>query len=288
MNVTALLLADSRFPGGGHVHSGGLEEAAARGLVRTEADLPAFLRNRVRTAGALAAVFAAAAARPDPDWLLLDAELDARTPSVAQRAASRAQGRATARAARVMLTEHTQAHDGVIPERESHSLARGTPDVNSTGGDRRFRAVRAGEAVRESHSLAQGAPGVNATGGDRQFWAARSGRPAAVAGLLAAVPRPHHPIILGALVGVPVDAALTAAYLAVSGPASASVRLLGLDPLRVNAIVADLGSDITAVAEDAAVAREPAYLPAPGSPGLDVLAEEHDRHHREEVRLFVS
>jgi urease accessory protein UreF len=144
------------------------------------------------------------------------------------------------------------------------------------------------EAVRESHSLAQGAPGFNATAGDRQFRAARDGRRDAVAALLAAVPRPHHPVILGALVGVPVDAALAAAYLAVSGPASASVRLLGLDPLRVNAIVADLAPDITAVAQDAAVAREPADLPAPGSPGLDVLAEEHDRHHREEVRLFVS
>ncbi|MBB4912559.1 urease accessory protein UreF [Actinophytocola algeriensis] len=214
MNVTALLLADSRFPGGGHVHSGGLEEAASRGLVRTEADLPAFLRNRLRTAGALAAVFAAAAARPDPDWLLLDAELDARTPSEAQRKASRAQGRATSRAARLM------------------------------------------------------SPLVDA--------------------LLAATPRPHHPVILGALVGVPVDAALTAAYLAVSGPASASVRLLGLDPLRVNAIVAGLASDITSVAREAAADRHPADLPAPGSPGLDVLAEEHDRHHREEVRLFVS
>ncbi len=214
MNVIALLLADSRFPGGGHVHSGGLEEAAARGLVRTEADLPAFLRNRLRTAGALAAVFAAAAARPDPDWLLLDAELDARTPSEAQRKASRAQGRATSRAARLM------------------------------------------------------SPLVDA--------------------LLAATPRPHHPVILGALVGVPVDAALTAAYLAVSGPASASVRLLGLDPLRVNAIVAGLASDITSVAREAAADRHPAELPAPGSPGLDVLAEEHDRHHREEVRLFVS
>jgi urease accessory protein len=288
MNVTALLLADSRFPGGGHVHSGGLEEAASRGLVRTEADLPAFLRNRLRTAGALAAVFAAAAARPEPDWLLLDAELDARTPSAAQRAASRAQGRATARAARVMVSEITQAPDGAEAVRESHSLARGTPDFNATAGDRQFRVASAGDVVRESHSLGQGAPGFNATGGDRQFSAVRDGRRDAVAALLAAVPRPHHPIILGALVGVPVDAALAAAYLAVSGPASASVRLLGLDPLQVNTIVADLAADISAVAEDAAVAREPADLPAPGSPGLDVLAEEHDRHHREEVRLFVS
>jgi urease accessory protein len=218
MNVLTLLLADSRFPGGGHVHSGGLEEAAARGLIRTEADLPAFLRNRLRTAGALAATFAAASTVPDPDWSTLDAELDARTPSAAQRAASRAQGKATARAAKIM----------------------GTFD------------------------------------------------------LLAILPRPHHPVILGAIVGAgggsPIDAALAAAYLSISGPASASVRLLGLDPLRVNGIVAALGPEVAAVAEEAAAAAhlDPADLPAPGSPGFDLLAEEHDRHHREEVRLFVS
>src|SRR5439155_5953940 len=62
MNVTALLLADSRFPGGGHAHSGGLEEAAARRLVSTVDSLPGFLRSRLYTTGFLAAVFAAAAA----------------------------------------------------------------------------------------------------------------------------------------------------------------------------------------------------------------------------------
>jgi urease accessory protein len=226
MNVIALLLADSRFPGGGHVHSGGLEEAAARGLVRTEADLPRFLGNRLRTAGALAATFAAASVHQvthgNADWSTMDAELDARTPSVAQRAASRAQGKATARAAKMMVA--------------------GDP----------------------------------------------------VSSLLSATPRPHHPLILGAVVGAgggsPIDAALAAAYLAISGPASASVRLLGLDPLRVNAIVAALGPGVTAVAEAAAATAhlDPADLPAPGSPGLDLLAEEHDRHHREEVRLFAS
>ena len=87
---------------------------------------------------------------------------------------------------------------------------------------------------------------------------------------------------------MPEDAALTAAYLSVSGPASASVRLLGLDPLRVNAIVAAFAAEITDVAVTAAEACSPADLPAPGAPGLDVLAEEHDRHHREEVRLFAS
>jgi urease accessory protein len=231
MDIAAVLLADSRFPGGGHVHSGGLEEAAARGLVRTEDDLPSFLRGRLRTAGSLAAVFAAAAAhtaaRGADLWSTLDAELDARTPSAAQRAASRAQGRATARAVSVV------------------------PIVDS----------RCGRSLRV---------------------------------LLSATPRPHHAIVLGAataaLDGSPAAAALAAAYLSVSGPASAAVRLLGLDPLRVNGIVAALSPEVRSVAEAAAACagHDPATLPAPGAPGLDLLAEEHDRHHREEVRLFAS
>jgi len=229
MSVLALLLADSRFPGGGHAHSGGLEEAAARGLVRTEADLPGFLSGRLRTAGLLNAVFAAAAAhaaaRGADVWSTVDAELDARTPSAAQRHASRAQGRATARAASAMVV----------------------PTVDNGWGS-----------------------------------------PLRV--LLSATPRPHHAIVLGAVVGVPYDAALAAAYLSVSGPASAAVRLLGLDPLRVNACVAALGPRMDAVAAEAAACAglDPASLPAPGAPGLDLLAEEHDRHHREEVRLFAS
>jgi len=263
MNVMALLLADSRFPGGGHVHSGGLEEAAARGLVRTEADLPAFLRNRLRTAGALAATFAAAAAHrasgSDANWSTMDEELDARTPSAAQRAASRAQGKATARATRMMVAAPLST------ARWPQGLLR--------------------DAERPEWPL---------HGAQCPEGSLRDVQPHPVSALLAAVPRPHHPVVLGAVVGAgggsPADAALAAAYLSISGPASASVRLLGLDPLRVNAIVAALGPDVTAVAEAAAATAhlEPADLPAPGSPGLDLLAEEHDRHHREEVRLFAS
>lgn len=224
MNLTALLMADSRFPGGGHAHSGGLEEAASRGLVSTEDDLPAFLLGRLRTAGELAAVFAAAAAHAarrgaiGEFWALLDAELDARTPSGAQREASRAQGSGVRRA------------------------------MNAS-----FDALSA----------------LNAS-------------------------RPHHSIVLGAAVGLsgglPLDAALTAAYLSVSGPASAAVRLLGLDPLAVNASVAALGPELSAVAERAAsvAALPPAELPAPGAPGLDFLAEAHRHKQEKEVRLFAS
>ncbi|MEU7475405.1 urease accessory UreF family protein [Lentzea sp. NPDC042327] len=203
MMLTALILADSRFPGGGHVHSGGLEEAATRRLVHDEPSLESFLRGRLQTAGLLAAGFAAAAARGE-DLPTLDAELDARTPSPAQRAASRAQGRGMLRAAR-----------------------RAWPSA-------RLRDLP---------------------------------------------PDPHQPLVIGVLVDDPVEAALTCAYLAVSGPASAAVRLLGLDPFGVNAIVAALPVEEVA-------ARAAKELPALGSPALDLLAEAHVR--REGVRLFGS
>ncbi|OXM55393.1 urease accessory protein UreF [Amycolatopsis alba] len=224
MNTAALILADSRFPGGGHVHSGGLEEAVARKLITHERDLPGFLSGRLRTAGALAAVFAAASAHAaargvrSGHWRRLDLELDARTPSLAQREASRAQGRGTA---------------------------------------------RAGKAAWPSPMLSQ---------------------------LLKETPRPHHPVVVGALIGVPFDAAMAVAYLAISGPASAAVRLLGLDPFAVNAVVARLAKDVREVSLRAAevAGDDPAELPAPGSPALDLFAEAHARHHKEEVRLFAS
>ncbi|MGM1064583.1 urease accessory protein UreF [Saccharothrix sp. Mg75] len=216
MDLVAVMLADSRFPGGGHVHSGGLEEAAARGLVHDEASLRSFLVGRLRTAGALGAVFAAAATRGR--YAELDVELDARTPSPAQRAASRTQGRGIARAA-----------------------TRAWPSAELTG-------------------------------------------------LLRATPRPHHPIVVGVLVADPFAAAQTVAYHAVTGPATGAIRLLGLDPFGVNAVLARLAPEIDAVAAHAVrhADDDPADLPAPSAPGLDLLAEAHDRHHAEEVRLFVS
>lgn len=97
---TLLALADSRLPSGGHVHSGGVEEAIASGLVVDVATLAAYLRRRIRTHGLVTASLAAAVhdGRLDPD--AADAETDARTPSPAARTASRAQGRGLLRLAR--------------------------------------------------------------------------------------------------------------------------------------------------------------------------------------------
>jgi urease accessory protein len=212
--ATLLVLADGRFPAGGHAHSGGLEAAASAGAVHDLGSLGAFLGGRLRTAGLVAAALAAASAAPGGDLGLLDAEADARTPSPAQRKASRRQGRQLVRAARTAW------------------------------------------------------PGPS--------WAA--------------VPDgPHHPVALGSATlaaGLqPSDAALVAASAAVSGPATAAVRLLGLDPLAVTGLLADLANEVDRVAEVATLAAAGRELPALSAPLLDVGAELHATW---EVRLFAS
>ncbi|MFJ1747184.1 urease accessory protein UreF [Streptomyces sp. NPDC088116] len=94
-----LVLADGRFPAGGHAHSGGAEPAVKAGRIRDAEDLAAFCRGRLHTTGLTAAALAAAAAR-GLDPLELDAAADARTPSPALRATARKLGRQLMRAAR--------------------------------------------------------------------------------------------------------------------------------------------------------------------------------------------
>ncbi|OBA89784.1 urease accessory protein UreF [Mycobacteriaceae bacterium 1482268.1] len=100
-NLTTLLtLADSRLPTGGHVHSGGVEEAITSGLVNDLATLRAFLRRRVATQGLVTASIAAAVHAGSLTVAAANRETDARTPAPAARQASRAQGRGLARLAR--------------------------------------------------------------------------------------------------------------------------------------------------------------------------------------------
>jgi urease accessory protein len=221
VSAAALLLADGRFPAGGHAHSGGLEAAVTAGTVHDLPSLDRFLRGRLRTAGLVAAALAAAAcatatsptgAGPAARWLALDAEADARTPSPAQREASRRQGRALLRTARTAWPH--------------------APYLRELG------------------------------------------------------PAPHHAIALGAAAAAAgcesAQAALIAAYQSVTGPASAAIRLLSLDPLAVNALLAALAPDIDAVATAATSSTE---LPCSSGPALDLLAEVHVRT---EMRLFAS
>lgn len=100
MSRSALLvLADGRFPAGGHAHSGGAEAAVKAGRLKDAADLADFCRGRLHTAGLTAAGLAAAAAL-GYDPAELDAAADARTPSPALRATARRLGRQLLRAAR--------------------------------------------------------------------------------------------------------------------------------------------------------------------------------------------
>ena len=106
-----------------------------------------------------------------------------------------------------------------------------------------------------------------------------------------AAPAPHHPLVLGAGIalagGAPELAARAAALSACASPASAAVRLLGLDPFAVQAMLARLAPGIDDCARRAATyARQPpSSLPCDGAPALDLLA---DFHLTAEVRLFAS
>ncbi|MEY2272630.1 urease accessory protein UreF, partial [Streptomyces sp. BF23-19] len=54
-----LVLADGRFPAGGHAHSGGAEAACKAGRIHDAATLEDFCRGRLHTAGLTAAALAA-------------------------------------------------------------------------------------------------------------------------------------------------------------------------------------------------------------------------------------
>ncbi|MDN3259245.1 urease accessory UreF family protein [Streptomyces sp. CSDS2] len=218
-----LVLADGRFPAGGHAHSGGAEAAVKAGRITDPASLEEFCRGRLHTAGLIAGALAAAAVL-GADPRALDAAADARTPSPALRTAARRLGRQLLRAARTTW-----------PCAELDALAREFP---------------------------KGA---------------------------------HQPVVLGLAARAagltPGDAAHCAVYESVSGPATATVRLLSLDPFDATAVLARLAPELDRVA-DAAVeaARSVAAegvdaLPAVSAPLLEVMAQAHAAWP---VRLFAS
>ncbi|MYR05414.1 urease accessory protein UreF [Gordonia sp. SID5947] len=100
-----LTLADSRLPVGGHVHSGGVEQAVADRVVVDAESLARFLHRRVATSGLVAASITAAVTDGTLEVAAAERETDARTPSGAARRASLAQGRGMLRLARRMWPE---------------------------------------------------------------------------------------------------------------------------------------------------------------------------------------
>jgi urease accessory protein len=127
--------------------------------------------------------------------------------------------------------------------------------------------------------------------------AARATYPSAALDQLAAA-RPqgaHQPIVLGLAARAarlaPVDAAHATAYENISGPATAAVRLLSLDPLSASGLLARLGPETDEVAQAAADAAARATidgldaLPSASAPLLDITGEQHAAWT---VRLFAS
>lgn len=268
-SVAALLLADGRFPNGSHAHSGGMEEAVNQGLVVDVASLRAFLVGRARTAGLLAAALAGAACWVSGGERTLDHR--------GQEMASSLQGSGGACAS--------------DPPRHVESLAlEGLRALQVEADVRMCSPAQRRTSARLGHQLLRAA---------RTAWPSRLLED--LAGLKTA---PHHGVVLGVVASAaglsPVEAASCAAYEAAAGPAGAAVRLLGLDPLAVTALLAELAPHFDRVALRAVAglpAGDPntgstraetawmARLPAPAAPLLDHLAEAHTER---EVRLFAS
>ena len=216
--MATLLLADGRFPAGGHAHSAGVESAIVDGRVDDHASLEAYLRGRLHTAALVDASLAAATVkRFGLDVEVLDAEAEARIAVPALRAASRRLGRQLVRAA-----------DRCWPS----ALFATLPDT----------------------------------------------------GL-------HQPVALG-VVGIAAglaadDIARLAVHHALATPAQAAVRLLGLDPFAVNALVASLATEAIAVVERAVAAADGPLidLPALVGPACEIAAAQHADL---DGRLFVT
>ena len=299
VSVAALLLSDSRFPAGGHAHSGGVEPAVTAGTVTDLASLEAFLRGRLRTSGLVAAGIAAAACARSAG----ERRAAERKPALATDDPARKRGTAGARdagesdpalaaddpARKRATADQRRAGDGnpgpgnwdqrLVPYDGFDFWAEldAEADARTPSPAQRAASRRQGRALLRAARIAW--PEDCGLGGLADF-AAGSGAGGA-----------HHAVVLGGAAAAAgcdaAEAARIGAYQSVAGAASAAVRLLALDPMQASAVLARLARDVDKIAERAAAA---AYgpldeLPCPSAPALDLLAE---AHIRAEVRLFES
>lgn len=101
----------------------------------------------------------------------------------------------------------------------------------------------------------------------------------------------HQAVALGAVAAAaglcPLDAACCGMHHLASGLATAALRLLGLDPFLLTALLASLDEVIEQIADDAVASIDLPLdaLPAFGGPLAEILAEDHATW---EVRLFAS
>jgi urease accessory protein len=298
VSVPALLLSDSRFPAGGHAHSGGVEPAVTAGTVSDLGSLEAFLRGRLRTAGLVAAGLAAAACERARRAAGTASAPTAEAEVGVSGLSSLGDGRSEAE----NWNQRAPCGDGFYlwGELDAEADARTPSPAQRAASRRQGRALL--RAARVAWPENDGLTGIAAFvaaaagGGAGAESGAARGRAAsggAYGAALGAEYRggPHHAVVLGAAAAAAGcgagDAARIAAYQSVAGAASAAVRLLAFDPMLATAVLARLTGDVDQIAERAAAAADGPLqeLPCPSAPALDLLAE---AHVRAEVRLFES
>ena len=272
--LTVLLLADSRLPSGGHGHSGGVEALVDRGLLVTADDLALFLAGRVRTGGRVVAAAAAAAC------------------ALAGGTGGLQQGGPTP-------NRLEQGHLAAIPAEPDRAPAAGPGRAVPAGPGRVSAAApdwAAWDAAVSARTPSAALRGASRAQGAALLRTVARAFPSPAVAALRALPRVHHPLVLGAAAAAagadPAQAAALAVHHLVGGASTAAVRLLGLDPLEVAAVGAELARTVeplvagaAALGAEAAAAGDPTLLPTEGSPLTDVLAE---LHRTSEVTLFAS
>ncbi|GIG92505.1 urease accessory protein UreF [Plantactinospora endophytica] len=304
--ATLLVLADGRLPAGGHAHSGGLEAAVTSGRVRDLAGLTAFLRGRLASTGRVTAAFAAAACAAawptdgppgnapnqpaDAPSKSTDRHADPSSGSAPDRHADLSSGSATDR--------HVSLASGGATDRHVHLSSGSATDRHVAGvpGSATERTPgRTADAGARIEALDQGmdartpSPALRRASRAQGRALLRAGR--AMWPVDVAIRNPHHPVALGVVAAAaglaPAEAAVVGAYGTVSGPASAAVRLLGLDPYAVHALLAELAGECDRLAALAVAGVDDPVdlLPADSTPLLEIGAEVHASW---EVRLFAS
>ena len=120
------LLADGRFPVGGHAHSAGLEAAASVFPLGDDEALWRFVAGRLDTTGVteahLVAAVASRLAVAEMDWDEADAEIEARIASPALRSTSRLLGRQWVRAGREVFGAPLLGRSAAVDERGPHQV----------------------------------------------------------------------------------------------------------------------------------------------------------------------
>ena len=227
-----LLLADGRFPAGGHAHSAGVEAAVTDGRLRDETDLEAWLWGRAAAVGRVDAALAAMTA--------------------VQLAAASGDGMAGAQEALRALDAEGAAR---VPARPLRDVSR-----------------RLGRRLAIVGGRCWPGPAIAAL------------EPALPAGAVA-------PVALGAVcvaAGADArDAAGLSLHHTLTTSAQAAVRLLGLDPFAVAALVAHVGAASGWVVDEAVdvAHRVIADLPARAEPLVEIASI---AHASADTRMFAS